>query len=169
MDAQEFEALRASYLDIVTRRVVPRLTYYQQRVDKRRLAARVSGVTILALSLIIPVVTNFLPGAIGMWSKLVISVMSLSIALVTGLKEFFRWEATWKEYSTRIVQIETLIAEWELKVAGCRHLQDSKDVDGKRNEATFALVRAVEQSVLTEMQAFFSRKGGEEADEDGGK
>ena len=74
---------------------------------------------------------------------------------MSGLQELFKWESVWKEYSRRIIEIESSIGLWELEVTRASRLSDASKVDDKLFEATNWLLRAVDQSVLTEMEKFF--------------
>jgi hypothetical protein len=154
MNDQEFQQLLSPYREIRDQRVKPRLSFYQERVNSKRFCAQGTSVAILFLSLAIPIVTNLDFAALGL-SKLIISAMSLLIALITGLNEVFRWQHLWKEYSERIVQIDTLIGLWEIEVAKARHLSDPEKISEKLGEATEELVKSVETAVLTEMGTFF--------------
>jgi hypothetical protein len=155
MTQEEFEKLRRPYTDIVKQNVEPRLRYYKDRVDGKRCGARLSAVAILALSLVIPVFNS----ATSRSMQITASCLSLVIALVTGLNEIFKWQEAWKEYSRRIIQIETLIAIWNLEVARCRVLSDDpKEVEAKVIEATAKLLKETESSVFSEMEAFFSQR-----------
>ena len=155
MDNQEFERLLSPYKDIKDQRVIPRLNFYQKHFNSKRLAAQGASVAILFLSLVIPIVANLDFTARGLSKELSVSVMSLLIALITGLNEVFRWQHLWKEYSERIVKIDTLIGLWEIEVANARQLSDPKEVSTVLGKATQNLVNSVQQTVSTEMETFF--------------
>ena len=160
MDQQQFDNLVKRYTEIVDRHATPRLRYYQARVGGRRFAARISAVAIIALSLIIPVATNFWPaGSVGASKELGVSVLSLLIAFLSGLRELYKWDETWKEYAGQMLLIEAAFGAWELEVAGCRGVQDPTGVDTRLNQATGRLLATVEHLVQDEMHSFFKRSG----------
>jgi hypothetical protein len=84
--------------------------------------------------------------------------MSLLIALAGGLEGLHQWQRTWREYSSQIVQIETLIGLWEIQVAKARQLSDAKEVSDTLGKATEKLLSSVNQAVMTEMGTFFSER-----------
>ena len=158
VDAEEFERLLIGYRRIKQERVDPRLDFYRKHVGNKQRLAQWTRAAVLVLSLAIPVVVAFDATAWPVPKELIVSLMSLTIALVSGLEGQHQWQRTWREYSSRIVQIETLIGRWDLEVMVASHLSDSKEADERLRKATENLMLSVEQAVLTEMDAFFSER-----------
>ena len=116
------------YNEVKEKYVTRRLKFYVDRVDNKRKLAQWSRAGVLLLSLTIPIVANFGDNLGNDFTiKLIISIMSLLIALIGGLEGIHQWEQTWKEYSRRIVQIETFIGVWDIEIASARQLPDLKD------------------------------------------
>jgi hypothetical protein len=159
MNTEDFDKLLVGYATIKDKYVDSRLKFYRDRVDNKRRLAQWGRVAILLLSLAIPVVVTFSPAEIGPVQKeLIVSLMSLLIALAGGLEGMHQWQRTWREYSTRIVQIETRIGLWEIQVARARQLSDAKEVSDILGEATEKLLSSVNEAVTTEMGTFFSER-----------
>jgi len=159
MNTEDFDKLLVGYTTPKEKYVDSRLKFYLDRVDHKRRLAQWGSVAILLLSLGIPVVVTFSPAAIGPVQKeLIVSLMSLLIALAGGLEGLHQWQRTWREYSTRIVQIETLIGLWEIQVARARQLSDAKEVVDILGKATEKLLSSVNEAVTTEMGTFFSER-----------
>ena len=159
MNTEDFDRLLLGYTTTKEKYVDSRLKFYLDRVDNKRQLAQWSRVAVLLLSLAIPLVVTFSPDAIGFVQKnLIVSLMSLLIALAGGLEGLHQWQRTWKEYSTRIVHIETLIGLWEIQVARARQLSDAKEVSDILGKATEKLLSSVNEAVTTEMGTFFSER-----------
>lgn len=159
MNTEDFDKLLVGYTATKEKYVDSRLKFYLDRVDNKRQLAQWSRVAVLSLSLAIPLVVTFSPAAIGLEpSKLIVSLMSLLIALAGGLEGLHQWQRTWREYSARIVQIETLIGLWEIQVAKARELSDGKDVSDILGKATETLLSSVKEAVMTEMGTFFTER-----------
>jgi hypothetical protein len=82
--------------------------------------------------------------------------MSVSIAILTGLSSFFRWEHTWRSNSNARVAIEQYCAKWELELTNA-HLQP-EPAKRKRHVylATSYLLTDVRNVVSSESEGFFS-------------
>lgn len=119
-----------------------KIIYYLTYFDRRVLA--------------IPIVTSLDSAILPLPKEFIVAGMSLLIAFASGLDGIFQWQHTWREYSRRIVQIETLIGWWEIQVAKAKQLSDPKDISASLGEAVEKLLRAVEEAVSAEMDAFFS-------------
>ncbi len=159
MNTEDFDKLLAGYIPTKEKYVDSRLRFYLDRVDNKRRLAQWARVAVLLLSLAIPVVVTFSPAAIGsVRRELIVSLMSLLIALAGGLEGLHQWQRTWREYSTRIVQIETLIGLWEIQLAKARQLSDAKEVSDILGKATEKLLSSVNEAVTTEMGTFFSER-----------
>jgi len=156
MDPKEFEELLSQYRKIKDNCVDERLKFYKERVESKRHAAERSRTAILLLSLVIPIVANLDFTIPWLSTGIIVSIMSLLIAFLSGLGELHQWQHTWQEYSKAIVQIEALIGSWEIEVAGARQLSQPKEISDKLAKATHALLESVEQIVLIEMRAFFA-------------
>ncbi len=148
---EDFEHLLSQYTKIKKRYVDRRLKFYQDRVNGKRRAAQGASIAILFLSLAIPIVAN----SDFMAVPIAVSAMSLAIAFISGVSELRRWQHTWKEYSQGIVQIETLIGSWEIKVAEARQLSRPEEISAALGTATEELLRLVTQAVSAEMEDFF--------------
>ncbi len=160
MVSEEFDRILSDYKKIKEQHVDGKRKFYGDRVDSKRFGAQGAGVAILFLGLVIPIVTNlkFTYPASAPWltKEIIVSIISLVIAFVTGLSTLFQWSSTWKEYSSQIVQIDKLIGLWELEVAHARHISDQeKDISVYLQKATEKLINSVENLVSTEMRTFF--------------
>ena len=115
MNLPEFEQLLSPYKTIKNDYVTTRLDFYKKGHNKKRYGTLGTALLILLFSLLIPIVVNFdfINHSTWLSKTLIVSLMSLSIAFVSGLSELCQWpQSLWKEYSKKVVQIETLIGIW---------------------------------------------------------
>jgi len=169
MDSQEFDEIFKPYEAIKQNRAKAQLEFYTDRVNSKRRLAQWSGAAVLFISLTIPMVTNFHPVATGFnfsvsqeTINMFITLMSLSIALLSGLDGLHQWRTTWREYSKAIVRIETQIALWEVKVTSARELPNREEVSKALGDATEKLISEVEAATSAEMDVFFSARSAAE-------
>lgn len=113
---------------------------------------------VLIISLAIPIVINLDLDVTPHQQRMVITFMSLSIALASGLDGLHQWRTTWREYSKAIVHIKTLIGLWEVEVANARRLANNDEVSKALGAATEELLRKVEEATFAEMDTFFSAR-----------
>ena len=158
MDDLEFKEILSHYEQIKQNRADEQLKFYNDKINSKRRFAQWFGAAVLVISLAIPIVTNVGFDLTPHQLNMIITVMSLSIALVTGLDGLHQWRTTWREYSRAIVQIKTLIELWKVKVAGARQLGNHDDVSKALGEATEELLRKVEAVNLREQDIFFSAR-----------
>jgi hypothetical protein len=156
-------ALFESYQKIKDEAVTRQLDYYNGRVDSRRLAARATSVFVVVTSIfIIPLATSVLPeSTAGISRAVVVTVASLALGLVSGLQGIFQWERVWRDYSTRIVQIQSADTLWKLEAQRARAIADPTLLDEQLYTATKTLLLTVDQAVLSEMESFFAKSKGD--------
>jgi hypothetical protein len=158
MNCQEFDNILSPYARAKEKRADEQLNFYTERVNSKRRFAQWSGAVVLVISLTIPIITNLDLKVPQHLLNLIITSMSLLIALVSGLEGLHQWRTTWKEYSKSIVQIKTLIGLWEIKVAKARRLTNHDDIAKELSEATEKLLSEVEKVTFAEMGAFFAAR-----------
>jgi hypothetical protein len=156
IDASEFCKILSAYKKIKDEYATRRLKFYNDRVDGKRRNAQAVRWTILILSLSIPIVASLDLTILGLPNKLILSLMSMLIALASGLEGIHQWQLTWKDYSGRIVEIETLIGLWEVQVAKAKQLHDVNDISNLLASSTEKLLTEVNKTVSAEMESFFT-------------
>jgi low affinity Fe/Cu permease len=156
IDAAEFDRILTPFQEINGRYVTKRLEFYNKRVEGKRRCAHAVRWIVLILSLSIPLVASVDFTIFGMPNTFVVSLMSVLIALASGLEGIHQWQLTWKEYSGRIVQIETLIGLWEVQLVRARQLSDINEASSVLAWSTEKLLKEVNNAVSTEMESFFS-------------
>jgi hypothetical protein len=155
MDPKEFDEIFQRYESIKKERVDDQLNFYTGKVFHKRFFAQWSGVLVLIISLAIPVILRF---NVDQTLNICITIMSLFIALMSGLDGLHQWRTTWREYSKAIVQIKTQIALWKIKVANAQGLSDRDELSKALGDATAELITNVEHITSAEMDTFFSAR-----------
>jgi hypothetical protein len=86
----------------------------------------------------------------------VLSVISITIAALTGFSSFFRWERTWRGNSTGQVSLEQHCAKWELELTNARLLLPAEERIEHVYRATDDLLTNARNVVSSENEGFFS-------------
>jgi Protein of unknown function (DUF4231) len=93
--------------------VDPQIQRYKSDTFWPHICFRCAGVLTILLSVTLPALAaSSVPN-----KEIVLSVMSISIAALTSLGSFFRWERTWRGNTTALIAIEQHCAKWELELA----------------------------------------------------
>ena len=127
-------------------------TWYCDHSTWPRVVFRLTGVTVIVLSLSIP----FLAAAGGKLLTVGVSVAALSIAILSALNAFFAWQKTWEKRITTQLTLEGLIAVWETKIAEARRATDEKDGYQFALKATQELIDNTRSLTVTETGTFFA-------------
>jgi hypothetical protein len=98
--------------DIKDRHVNPRILWYKTHTNAPRMIYRLVGISTILLSVTLPALAS----AQFESKEVVISVMSVVIAALTGLGSFYHWERTWRGNSTAQIAIEQAVGKWELEL-----------------------------------------------------
>lgn len=133
--------------------VVRQLNWYKAHARTPMLLFRVSGVLVILLSVSLP----FLTTLDGLWKTVVLPVISLLIAGLTGMNSFFRWEGAWKGYRQTRLTLEYLLTEWELQIAGARCQVDEQKAIEIALNATEQLISATRTTTSTEAEDYFKQ------------
>jgi hypothetical protein len=133
--------------------VVRQLNWYQGHTKAPMLFFRTSGILVILLSVSLPFLTTFE----GLWKTIALPVFSLSIAGLTGLNAFFRWESDWKARRQTQYTLEYLLKMWELKIAEARCQEDVQKGIEIALQATEQLISAARTATSAETEEYFKR------------
>jgi hypothetical protein len=119
---------------------------------------RRTGVILITLTVSLPVLAILsFPYKVA-----TLTASSLVIALITGLRSFYRWEEKWALFRVQQFTLAYLIVEWEMDLL---QLVNRKDRDGALEEAqrkTVELIERTRDAMKYEMHAFFNTTGSPE-------
>ncbi len=85
-----------------------------------------------------------------------LSVMSVTIAALTGLSSFYRWERTWRGNSSAQMALEQLCAKWQLELTNARLILSPEERVKHVYQATDDLLTNARSVVSSESEGFFS-------------
>lgn len=144
---KELEALKEEF-------VVQKMLAYKRWAVQSRVRFRLSGALIIGLSVCLPFLTTLKE---GIWISIVLPIVALVIAGLSGLNAFFRWESNWKGYSQTRYKLEYLLKVWELKVIEAKHEMDTQKSVEIVVQATKQLLDDVEATTSAESEEYFKR------------
>jgi hypothetical protein len=132
--------------------VDPRIGWYKAHTFFPRWCFRVVGITTILLSVSLPAV------AASGWPRkdMALSVMSVTIAALTGLSSFYRWERTWRGNSSAQMALEQLCAKWKLELTNARLILSPEERVKHVYQATDDLLANARSVVSSESEGFFS-------------
>lgn len=154
IDDPQFEQLVAAAHNLKKRFVDENYHWYRTHKRVPFLAYRISGILTIVLGVSLPAVAT----ATFDRKTIVISVMSVVIAALTGLNSFYRWDRTWRGRALCQYDMEWLVARWELELENARLILT--DVHQRRQHvyrATRELLANVATVSDSEVQEFFGR------------
>jgi hypothetical protein len=138
--------------ELKTKYVDPRITWYKDHTSQPRTFFRGAGILTILLSASLPAVAV----ATFPYKEIVLSVMSIAIAVLASLSTFFRWERTWHGNSTSQMTLEQHVAKWELELTNARLILSADDRVKHVYQATDDLLTNARSVVSAESEGFFS-------------
>lgn len=137
---------------IVDEQVVATYSWYRRHARIPRLLFRASGALVILLSISLP----FLSSMDYPQKPILLSVVALIIAALTGLSSFFAWEQTWKSRRQTEFALAHLLAQWEVRLAAAKHESDPEKKRLRYIESTEQLLVESRAVVASETEEFFS-------------
>jgi hypothetical protein len=133
--------------------IPPALNWYRNHLSWPFMMFRGAGVMTVIISVCLPTVTllKWLPH-----HDLIVSLMSLTIAILTGLSSFYRWERTWRSRRLCLEAIEVLDLKWELEMSKARNAVATADRMTYVYNATRDLIANYQVIASGESEDFFN-------------
>jgi len=123
-DASGYHAWLADVRALVQQHVGAGLAYYESRTRRPWLLFRICGSLLIVLSISLPVLSTLKVEMLPE-KDLVVSLVALSVAVLSGLSTFFHWHDTWRENTRAKLELRELLAIWELKLLAARQEPDA--------------------------------------------
>jgi hypothetical protein len=133
--------------------VVQKLNWYTAHAKMPMFLFRLSGVLVILLSVSLPLLATLE----GYWKTLVLPVVALLVAGLTGLTSFFHWESGWKGYRQAQFSLEYVLTTWELQITEASHHTDAQEGIDLALQATRQLLQATQSTISTEAEEYFKR------------
>lgn len=133
--------------------VVQKLHWYTAHARTPMFLFRICGVLVIVLSVSLPLLATLE----GYWKTLILPVVALFVAGLTGLTSFFHWESGWKGYRQAQFSLEFLLTNWELQITEASHHTDVQAGIDLALQATRQLLQATQTAVSAEAEEYFKR------------
>lgn len=134
------------------------INWYQEKAIWRRIGYRATGTAALVLSICLPFIALILSDGYVVENKFVlkftIPLLSLLIALCSGMNGFYQFNRSWQNYIIAMFNLETLLMEWELSIAGLRG-NPSDDSIKRAIEITEIFVKKARDVITSETKLYF--------------
>jgi len=129
----------------------PVIDWYQSHSKTPRTLFRFTGYITIVLSVTIPLfTTTYFPG-----SRVLVSIIALLVAALTGINAFARWDSQWREYKRAQLTLEHLDAAWELRVFEARQMRCFEEAQKTVIDATRELFDGAQKAVVSETERYF--------------
>jgi hypothetical protein len=146
---EEARAIKNRYID-------PEYQWYRRHQHWPFIFFRSAGIITIVLGVTLPAVAGFGRAYWPHQGDLVLSLMSVTIAALTGLSSFYRWERSWRGRSVVRLGLEALSAKWELEIANARVILSPTERLQHVYMATNDLIANVRNLCNSETEEFFS-------------
>jgi hypothetical protein len=133
----------------------PRIEWYERHSFAPRIYFRIAGILTILFSVSLPAVAA-IPSAKFDYKDIVLSVMSVAIAALTGLSSFFRWDNMWRRNKTAQMDLQRYVAKWELEITNARLLLPDDQKANHIYKATDDLLVNAATVISSESEGFFS-------------
>lgn len=144
---KELETLKEEF-------VVRKIGGYRKATGLARLRFRTAGVLIIVLSACLPLLSTLRE---GIWISIVLPIVALTIAGLSGLSAFFHWESNWRGFSQTRFMLEYLLKTWELKIIEAKYETDPQKAIDTAMQATKQLLDETRAVTSDESEEFFKR------------
>jgi hypothetical protein len=138
-------AIKKEYVD-------KNLKWYRDHSRQPAILFRTVGALVIVLSVTVP----FLATLDDPWKSVVLPIVSLLIAGLTGLNSFFQWQGKWQKFLQARLSLEYSAQSWELQVLRARYETDEEKAVRILFDATTKLLDDARAVISTETQEYFT-------------
>lgn len=131
--------------------VASRVAWYQDKKKWPRRLARGTTIALIVLSSSVP----FLTGVDGWRKDVLLPIVALLIAALSGLKAAYQWERTWQAYAVAQFLIEDATGKWNVEMTRARHAVSAKASMDRAYRATLELLHVASTARDEETKAYF--------------
>ncbi|WP_285476585.1 DUF4231 domain-containing protein [Amycolatopsis sp. NBRC 101858] len=141
------------YADLMYHAVHPQMRRYRRYGRAHMNWFRVTGLVEIVLSVSFPFVVALLNEIEYRFENVLLSGLSVGIALVGGLSAFYAWNDNWRLYRTQRLVFDQIVRMWELKLFALA-ISDLPD-ETAALRATKKAIELVGQALEYEQEVFF--------------
>jgi hypothetical protein len=150
--SDSFSQVRIAARGIKELYVDTRIEWYKTPTKIPRNTFRTIGILTILLSVTLPALAS----ATFPHKELTITVISVTIAALTGLGSFYHLERTWRGNSTAQMALEQAVGKWELEIRRAEFVLAPADRVEHVIKATDDLLANTGTVVSSESEGFFS-------------
>lgn len=141
----EVETIKNKYV------VEGQLKWYQKRIWLPRICFYLSGILVILLSVSLP----YLATQEGPWRTIVLPLVALVVAGLTGLSSFFKWDISMRSHIQGEFQLQFLLSIWDLQITEAKHELDAESAIKKAIQATQQLLENAQITSSAEIEEHF--------------
>jgi hypothetical protein len=149
---ERLESLISAVNELKSRHLDAPIKWYQTHSGLPRNLFRISGYSLIVLSVSLPMLT--LVKFKG--SELVVALVALLIAALAGVSSFARWDSQWRGYKRAQFSLEGVQALWELKLLEARQMDDPEEAAKVVLQGAQELIEFAKTIVTAETEEFFA-------------
>jgi type IV secretory pathway VirB2 component (pilin) len=128
-----------------------KIKWHKNHAKWHKIYFRVFGVLIIILSTSIPfVVAREFDN-----KNVVISIIALGIAALSGINSFFHWQNSWRSYIKTYFALKYLASQWELQILRIEQETDFQKARESALTATENLINGANSFTETDIEDFF--------------
>jgi hypothetical protein len=131
--------------------VIKSIEWYKKQAPKQMVLFRTFGVLVILLSVSVP----FLGTLEGLGKTIVLPVVSVLIAGLTGINAFFNWQSQWQQFRLAQFTLENLVAKWDFEILLAKSEEDEERAIEMVVEATKDLMEQASRVTQAETADFF--------------
>lgn len=156
LDYDESDSDLEPYFRLVQTQIIGHYTWYKRNSIPARLFFRTSGALVIIFSVTIPALAA-IPIESFPAKDLVIAVMALGIAILSGLNTFYKWGEKWQSFVRAEMAIKHLIGFWKMDIHEAKLLENKTERLAAVNNATKKLIGEAGNIVSQETEDYFSK------------
>jgi len=123
------------------------LKWYDKHIQLPRFFFYLSGILIILLSVSLP----YLATLEGLWRSIVLPIVALGVAGLTGLSSFFKWDTSMRAHIQAKFELQYWLSIWELQITEAKHELDVESAIKKALQATQQLLANAQNTLNIEV------------------
>lgn len=155
MSAPEQDDYTLPLRELVERRILPLIDWYQRKKRWPRRLHKSSSAAVIVLGALIPVASAW---SASTTARVFVGAVGVTITTVTSLAASYDWYRRWRIFTVAQSALESQLASWELAIARARMLPEEQG-RAEAFAATTALLEAANQARNEETESFFESQG----------
>jgi len=150
-DDPRFISIMNELIILKDTRVISYLNWLRNHADSPRKLFRISGATIILLSVSVPLLSIINDPA----RNIILPVVTLVIAALTSLNSFFQWQNAWQSRRQTQFSLEYFLSNWELAMLRAKYETDTAKAIDLAIAATENLLNRTREISGAETAQFF--------------